>query len=124
MIELLLADRCTGCNACVQVCPTRVFEAGPSTIPRIARQSSCQTCFMCELYCPEDALFVAPDCEHVTGVSESEIRASGWLGRYRRDSGWGEHRNDPAHANESWRMDEVFARARAMAKPTPQESPA
>jgi hypothetical protein len=25
---------------------------------------------------------------------------------------WGAHRGDPAHANESWRMNEVFARAR------------
>ena len=38
------------------------------------------------------------------------------LGQYRRDSGWGAHRGDPAHANESWRMDEVFARAREITK--------
>ncbi len=26
----------------------------------IARQSDCQTCFMCEAYCPTDALYVHP----------------------------------------------------------------
>jgi glycine/D-amino acid oxidase-like deaminating enzyme len=30
----------------------------------------------------------------------------------RRHSGWGEWRDDPAHTNESWRMDEVYACAR------------
>ncbi len=119
MIELLIADRCTGCNICVRICPTDVFSARPAAQPAIARQSDCQTCFMCELYCPADALYVAPDRDGSVAVDEAEIVASGWLGQYRRDSGWGEHRHDPAHANESWRMDEVFARARSL---PPQET--
>lgn len=123
MIELLVAERCTSCNICVQVCPTNVFDAVAGTHPAIARQSDCQTCFMCELYCPADALFVAPDCDGPVSVDEAEIVASGWLGQYRRDSGWGEWRGDPAHANESWRMDEVFARARAAhPQPNPETS--
>ena len=116
MIELLMADRCTSCNICVQVCPTAVFDAVPGARPVIARQADCQTCFMCELYCPADALYVAPDCDGPVAADEAEVVAAGWLGRYRRDSGWGAHRGDPAHANESWRMDEVFARAREIAK--------
>jgi NAD-dependent dihydropyrimidine dehydrogenase PreA subunit len=52
MIELVSPNRCTGCNICVAVCPTNVFDASPDGPPVIARQSSCQTCFMCELYCP------------------------------------------------------------------------
>ncbi len=44
------------------------------------------------------------------------VLGGGLAGRYRRDSGWDAHRGDPAHANESWRMDEVFARAREIAK--------
>jgi alkanesulfonate monooxygenase len=62
MIELVLADRCIGCDKCVQVCPSDVFDAVPDAVPVIARQSDCQTCFLCELYCPVDALFVDPDC--------------------------------------------------------------
>ena len=47
----------------------------------------CQTCFMCELYCPVDAFYVAPEVEHVTRVSEHGIAATGLLGSYRQN-GW------------------------------------
>jgi hypothetical protein len=39
-------------------------------------------------------------------------RHSGWLGQFRRDSGWGEWAEDPRYRNQHWRMDSVFARAR------------
>ena len=68
MIEIVSADRCTGCNICVHACPTNVFEAVPGGPPRIARQADCQTCFMCELYCPTDALFVAPEADETVTV--------------------------------------------------------
>jgi NAD-dependent dihydropyrimidine dehydrogenase PreA subunit len=113
MIELLVTDRCTACNICVQICPTNVFDPVSGAVPVIARQADCQTCFMCELYCPADALYVGPDCDTPVPVDEAVTVTSGWLGQYRRDSGWGASRGDPAHANESWRMDEVFRRARA-----------
>ena len=124
MIELLIQDRCTSCNICVQVCPTDVFAARPGAQPVIARQDDCQTCFMCELYCPADALYVAPDCDGPVTVDEAAVVAAGWLGQYRRHSGWGEHRHDPRHTNESWRMDEVFARARASIPSPTTENPA
>jgi NAD-dependent dihydropyrimidine dehydrogenase PreA subunit len=38
----------------------RTGTGGRDGMPVIARQSQCQTCFMCEAYCPADALFVAP----------------------------------------------------------------
>jgi NAD-dependent dihydropyrimidine dehydrogenase PreA subunit len=110
MIELVVADRCTACNACVEVCPTNVFDTGPDGLPVIARQADCQTCFMCELYCKSDAIFVAPDCEHPTPVDASAIAASGLLGQFRRDSGWDEWHG--RYPNEHWRMDGVFRRAR------------
>jgi NAD-dependent dihydropyrimidine dehydrogenase PreA subunit len=55
MVEIVDSERCTGCNICVRVCPTNVFDVdGP--VPVIARQEDCQTCFTCEAWCPEDAL--------------------------------------------------------------------
>ena len=60
MIELVSAPDCIGCDKCVDVCPTDVFDRTPSGVPVIARQSDCQTCFMCEAYCPTDALYVHP----------------------------------------------------------------
>ena len=88
MIELVSANRCTGCNICVAVCPVNVFDATPDGPPVIARQSACQTCFMCELYCPVDALFVAHDSENPVAVDESVLKEGPLLGSYRRAIGW------------------------------------
>jgi NAD-dependent dihydropyrimidine dehydrogenase PreA subunit len=112
VIELVLADRCIGCDICVRVCPTNVFDPGPDGIPTIARQADCQTCFMCELYCPTDALYVAADCETPTEVDAGAIAATDWPGQYRRDSGWGRWRH--TNRNESWRMELIFQAAFAL----------
>lgn len=88
MIELLSAPRCTGCNLCVRACPTNVFEARPGDIPVIARPDSCQTCFMCELYCPTDALYVSPHAEQHVDVDEQALVRSRQLGSYAREMRW------------------------------------
>lgn len=113
MIELVIDERCTSCGICVEVCPTNVFDLGANGLPVIARQADCQTCFMCELYCKADALYVAPDCDHPTPTDRDAIVASGLLGQFRRDSGWDEWQS--LYANEHWRMDGVFRRARESA---------
>jgi NAD-dependent dihydropyrimidine dehydrogenase PreA subunit len=110
VIELVLAQRCIECDKCVRVCPTDVFDAVPGEPPVIARQSDCQTCFLCELYCPVDALYVDPDFRGPVPVDEAEILATDWPAQYRRDSGWGRARR--THPNESWRMGDIFAAAR------------
>ena len=112
MIELVLADRCTGCDACVRVCPTNVLDAVAGGAPVIARQADCQTCFMCELYCTADALYVAPEVDAPAPIDAATALAGGSLGQYRRESGWDEWAGDPRYANEHWRMDRVFAWAR------------
>lgn len=90
MIEILSQDRCVNCNQCVSVCPTNVFDpaAEEGGVPTIARKSDCQSCFMCELYCPTDALFVAPLAEQDADVSEASLIESGLLGSYRANLGW------------------------------------
>ncbi len=120
MIELVIESRCVQCNACVAVCPTNVFEAVPNGPPKIARPQDCQTCFMCELYCDADALYVAPDCAQRTPIDTETILASGLVGIFRRDSGWAEWSEDLRYSNEHWRMEKVFAVAHAIAeKDTP-----
>jgi NAD-dependent dihydropyrimidine dehydrogenase PreA subunit len=114
MIALLLADRCTACQRCVQVCPRNVFDASDTGPPTIARAEDCQTCFQCELYCRADALYVEPTVDALVPVDEAQVRASGLLGVFRRDSGWDEWQGDPRYPNQHWRMEEVFARGREL----------
>jgi NAD-dependent dihydropyrimidine dehydrogenase PreA subunit len=87
MIELVSSSRCIVCNKCVQVCPMNVFSAVKGAPPVIARKEDCQTCFMCELYCPADALYVAPQAEAPAPVSEGAVIASGLIGSY-REAAW------------------------------------
>lgn len=109
MIELVVAERCTACGQCVAVCPSNVFDGAEAGAPVIARAQDCQTCFMCELYCAADALYVGPNAERPEPVEAQAIVASGLLGQYRRDSGWDEWQD--RFPNEQWRMETVFRRA-------------
>lgn len=94
MIELISETRCIGCDICVKVCPTNVFDPGAGEAPTIARQQDCQTCFMCEAYCPVDALYVAPQSAESVAVDEEALSAAGRLGEYRVILGWGPGRTN------------------------------
>jgi len=87
MIEIIDSGRCTSCDICVNVCPTNVFDKTDG-IPVIARQADCQTCFLCELYCPEDALFVSPFADVPQVVDLVALKQSAVMGSYRRAVGW------------------------------------
>jgi formate hydrogenlyase subunit 6/NADH:ubiquinone oxidoreductase subunit I len=82
--------------------------------PRCGRRATqdCQTCFLCELYCPADALYVGPDCERPEPVDEQAITQTDWPQQYRRDSGWGKNRQD--HPNEVWYMQQMLPEALAI----------
>ncbi|CAH1650180.1 MULTISPECIES: ferredoxin family protein [unclassified Chelatococcus] len=88
MIEILSTDRCVACDICVKACPANVFEATQDGVPVIARQQDCQTCFLCEIYCPVDALYVSPIAEPSAIPEEADLAASGLLGSYARALGW------------------------------------
>jgi NAD-dependent dihydropyrimidine dehydrogenase PreA subunit len=101
MIEIVSATRCVECDICVKICPANVFDATDG-VPVIARQEDCQTCFLCEIYCPTDALYVAEVAEWPTGISEAEVEARHLFGGYARALGWkrgkaGGSQLDPTH---------------------------
>lgn len=88
MIEIVDSDRCVGCDICVNVCPRDVFDSGSDGVAVIARKSDCQTCFLCELYCPVDALYVSPYAELDEQVESEQLIAQNLLGSYTRNMGW------------------------------------
>jgi NAD-dependent dihydropyrimidine dehydrogenase PreA subunit len=92
MIELVSQERCITCQVCVAACPQNVFDKVSHQPPVIARPQDCQTCFLCELYCPVDALYVSPLVDRHEEVSEQELIAAGRLGSFRRAMGWKEGR--------------------------------
>ena len=105
MIAQIFAERCTGCQACVAACPTHVFDTGADGVPLIARLDQCQTCFMCELYCPADALYVAPEQQGEPGLSAAEALAMGQVGRLRHDYGWDRDAPPEApHLQDFWQL--------------------
>ena len=104
MIELVFEDRCTGCGDCVVACPSHVFDLTPDGSPVIARQDQCQTCFLCELYCEADALYVGPDQRGPEPVDPAAILASGQLGRLRRDQVWTPATGDTDPLDQYWRL--------------------
>jgi ferredoxin len=87
------------------VCPTDVFDRGTDGVPVIARQSDCQTCFMCEAYCPTDALYVSPVSTPVGADSphadETAVTQHGLLGGYRAMIGWGRGRTSGARLDQN-----------------------
>jgi len=61
MIDCIDEQKCSGCEICFHVCPCDVFRLVPGEhLVRIAYRDDCQTCFACELDCPEDAIYVGP----------------------------------------------------------------
>lgn len=92
MIELVLADACIRCDACVRVCPNDVFDTDTAGVAVIARQEDCVTCYLCEAWCPADALYVSPLRTPEDNLDEAAVRQSGVLGSFRRSLGWDRRR--------------------------------
>ncbi len=99
MIEIVLAERCIGCDACIRVCPNDVFDADDDGIAVIARQSDCVTCYLCEAYCPADALYVSPLRGPDPSVDAGQVLGSGQLGSFRRALGWHAARPGALHVD-------------------------
>jgi Pyruvate/2-oxoacid:ferredoxin oxidoreductase delta subunit len=83
------------------VCPTNVFDKTDG-IPVIARQNDCQTCFLCELYCPEDALYVSPFADQTQPTDVIALQRTDAMGSYRRAVGWTDETRDRRGIDHSY----------------------
>ena len=71
----ILADRCKGCAFCVEYCPRQVLEMSQDFNrkgyhpPEIVDSRACVNCGLCEMICPEFAIFcIDPSESHNRGV--------------------------------------------------------
>ena len=60
---VVIDDRCKGCGFCVEYCPRDVLVLAPTFNrkgyhpPRVTRPGQCVNCNLCEMLCPEFAIF-------------------------------------------------------------------
>ena len=68
-ILFLKEDRCKGCYLCIEVCPFKILEPSNQLNvkgvypPRLKPNSECSFCGMCEISCPDFALFILEEKE-------------------------------------------------------------
>jgi ferredoxin len=68
-------DACTGCGACIDVCPHAVFELADGKA-EIRRRSSCMECGACMRNCPEGALRVKAGVGCAAAVIQGKLKGT------------------------------------------------
>jgi 2-oxoglutarate ferredoxin oxidoreductase subunit delta len=68
----IIDERCKGCGFCIEFCPRKVLEESQKFNsrgyhpPEVVNPDDCVDCQLCELICPEFAIFVL-DAKEVNG---------------------------------------------------------
>lgn len=60
MITNIDEVKCIGCGVCVEICPLDTIRLNAGGKAFIAYSDDCMTCFLCERFCKERAIFVHP----------------------------------------------------------------
>jgi NAD-dependent dihydropyrimidine dehydrogenase PreA subunit len=57
MVKIVVDQKCTGCETCVNTCPVSVYEIkNGKAVP--VKAEECLVCRACEAQCPEGAIQV------------------------------------------------------------------
>ncbi|MFX0096591.1 MAG: 4Fe-4S dicluster domain-containing protein [Candidatus Hodarchaeota archaeon] len=57
-------ELCKGCDICIYVCPKKVLKISDNPtdkgihIPEIQKPDECNGCLVCELHCPDFAIYI------------------------------------------------------------------
>lgn len=63
----IIKDRCKSCGFCIEFCPRGVlvlsdeFNSKGYHPPKVAKVDGCIACHLCELICPEFAIFITEE---------------------------------------------------------------
>jgi 2-oxoglutarate ferredoxin oxidoreductase subunit delta len=70
----VLDERCKGCGYCIEFCPREVLAESPEFNskgyhpPIVVESAACISCGLCELICPEFAIYREEELQEVTGL--------------------------------------------------------
>lgn len=79
------SHKCTGCGACVDVCPQRAISVQNDMA--VIDQRLCSQCGNCAGICPDDAIHALVPIYAESGKGGDVMRGRGWFGRGYQ--GWG-----------------------------------
>jgi len=71
---LIIEDRCKGCGFCVEYCPKDVlilskrFNKKGYHPPEVVKTGECVNCNLCEMICPDFAIFSVPTSTEGSGA--------------------------------------------------------
>ena len=71
----ILRHFCKGCRICVEFCPTGTLDLDDRFRVKVANPEKCIACRMCEMRCPDLAIYVEKG--RVQGVKGSRVQGSG-----------------------------------------------
>lgn len=52
---------CKACGLCIRFCPLEVLEEDEEGKPRVVKPEACTNCKLCELHCPDLAIWVGEE---------------------------------------------------------------